>query len=252
VAACATRPAAALRWCVLLCSPLRRPAIPTLFPYTTLFRSRAHRGHPRRRGAAVDPHRAGRRVVRLPRQVHRRRHPVPVPGPRWRRGGRDPRPRTARLPRRRVRRLGPRGRDARPRARPAADRGEHRAGHDRRLAGAQGRRAPGLRLRRAVLARAGADPVSALARILAWTLAVALVALPLVAVVQGWIGAERWPLRTLRINDDLQQVDPAAVREAVLPYAQAGFFAVPLDEVREAVVRLPWVDEVEVSKRWPD
>jgi len=94
--------------------------------------------------------------------------------------------------------------------------------------------------------------VSALARILAWTLAVALVALPLVAVVQGWIGAERWPLRTLRINDDLQQVDPAAVREAVLPYAQAGFFAVPLDEVREAVVRLPWVDEVEVSKRWPD
>lgn len=94
--------------------------------------------------------------------------------------------------------------------------------------------------------------MSALARILAWTLAVALVALPLVAVVQGWIGAERWPLRTLRINDDLQQVDPAAVREAVLPYAQAGFFAVPLDEVREAVVRLPWVDEVEVSKRWPD
>src|SRR5690606_2194050 len=79
-----------------------------------------------------------------------------------------------------------------------------------------------------------------------------LVALPLVAVVQGWIGAERWPLRTLRINDDLQQVDPAAVRKAVLPYAQAGFFAVPLDEVREAVVRLPWVDEVEVSKRWPD
>ena len=52
--------------------------------------------------------------------------------------------------------------------------------------------------------------MNALARILAWALAVALVALPVVAVVQGWIGADRWPLRTLRINDNLQQVDPAA------------------------------------------
>ena len=94
--------------------------------------------------------------------------------------------------------------------------------------------------------------MNALARILAWMLAVALVALPVVAVVQGWIGAERWPLRTLRVNDDLQQVDHAAVREAVLPYAQQGFFAVRLDEAREAVAGLPWVEQVEISKRWPD
>lgn len=94
--------------------------------------------------------------------------------------------------------------------------------------------------------------MSALARILAWLLAVALVALPVVAVVQGWIGAERWPLRTLRINDDLQRVDPAQVRAAVLPHAQQGFFAVRLDDAREAVVQLPWVEDVEVGKRWPD
>ncbi|WP_133000570.1 cell division protein FtsQ/DivIB [Luteimonas arsenica] len=94
--------------------------------------------------------------------------------------------------------------------------------------------------------------MSALARILAWTLAVALVALPVVAVMKGWIGAERWPLRTLRINDDLQQVDPAAVREAVLPHAQQGFFAVRLDDAREAVAVLPWVEQADVSKRWPD
>lgn len=94
--------------------------------------------------------------------------------------------------------------------------------------------------------------MNALARILAWALAVALVALPVVAVVQGWIGAERWPLRTLRINDNLQQVDPDVVREAVLPYAQQGFFAVRLDEARAAVARLPWVEQAEVSKRWPD
>ncbi|MBJ7576045.1 cell division protein FtsQ/DivIB [Luteimonas sp. MC1828] len=94
--------------------------------------------------------------------------------------------------------------------------------------------------------------MNALARILAWTLAVALIALPVVAVVKGWIGAERWPLRTLRINDNLQQVDAAKVREAVLPYATQGFFAIRLDEARSAVAVLPWVDHAEVSKTWPD
>ncbi len=94
--------------------------------------------------------------------------------------------------------------------------------------------------------------MNALARILAWTLAVALIALPVVAVVKGWIGADRWPLRTLRINDNLQQVDAAKVREAVLPYATQGFFAIRLDDARTAVARLPWVEHAEVSKTWPD
>ena len=94
--------------------------------------------------------------------------------------------------------------------------------------------------------------MSALLRMLAWMLALALVALPVVAVVQGWIGAERWPLRTLRINGGLQQVDDAQVREAVLPYARQGYFAVQLDDARAAVAALPWVEQVEVGKRWPD
>ena len=61
--------------------------------------------------------------------------------------------------------------------------------------------------------------MNALARILAWTLAVALIALPVVSVLQGWIGAARWPLRTLPINDHLPQVDPAALRPAGPPHA---------------------------------
>lgn len=94
--------------------------------------------------------------------------------------------------------------------------------------------------------------MSALLRILAWTIAVALIALPVVALVNGWIGAERWPLRTLRINDDLQQVDVQRVRETVLPYAGRGFFAVRLNDAQDAVARLPWVEQAQVRKRWPD
>src|SRR5690606_1760441 len=191
----------------------------------------------------------GGRVVRLQRQVRLRRHAVPVPGPG--RGGREGDRRTVagRFPRRRLQRLGPGGPDARTRQRPPAAAGDqHRPGHDQPLAGAQGRGAGRHRLRRAVLARArghragGARMNAALRRAMlvgAWVLALVLGALPVVAVLRGWIGAGRWPLRVLRLEGELERVDQARLRETLLPYARRGYFAVPLAEARAAVEKLP-------------
>ena len=89
-------------------------------------------------------------------------------------------------------------------------------------------------------------------RIAVWSLALALVALPVVAVVNGWAGAERWPLRTLRVTGDLHRVDPARLQELLRPFARRGYFAVQLDDAQAAVARLPWVEHAEVRKRWPD
>ena len=94
--------------------------------------------------------------------------------------------------------------------------------------------------------------MNALLRIVSWTLALALIALPVVAVVNGWIGAERWPLRVLRINEDLRHVDVERLRDVVLPHARRGFFAVRLDAAQRDVAALPWVEQAEVRKRWPD
>lgn len=94
--------------------------------------------------------------------------------------------------------------------------------------------------------------MNALLRIAAWVLAVTLVGLPVAAVLNGWIAGSRWPMRHLIVTGEFRQVSDGRVRSVVLPLVQNGFFAVDLDQVREALAELPWVQRVAVRKRWPD
>src|SRR3546814_18785640 len=66
------------------------------------------------------------------------------------------------------------------------------------------------------------------------------------------MGADGGPRRTLRVGGQLERVDEQKLREAVLPYARNGFFAIRLDQAQAAVDKLPWVDHAEVRKHWPD
>lgn len=94
--------------------------------------------------------------------------------------------------------------------------------------------------------------MKALFRLTAWTLAIALVILPVAAVLNGWIGGERWPMRQLRVSGEFNLVTDQQVRETVLPFVNNGYFAVNLEQVRQRIATLPWVKQVDVRKRWPD
>ena len=94
--------------------------------------------------------------------------------------------------------------------------------------------------------------MNVLLRILAWLLAIAVVALPVVAVLNGWVGAERWPLAKLRVHGEFKRVPAEVLQQTLLPYARSGFFAVSLQDAQHAVERLPWVESAQVRKQWPD
>ncbi|KAF1686031.1 cell division protein FtsQ [Pseudoxanthomonas broegbernensis] len=94
--------------------------------------------------------------------------------------------------------------------------------------------------------------MNAVLRILAWLLAVALVAAPVVAVLNGWVGAERWPLSRLRVTGQFERVQAEQVRQVLAQHARTGYFAVRLSQAQRAVEQLPWVESAVVRKQWPD
>lgn len=94
--------------------------------------------------------------------------------------------------------------------------------------------------------------MNALVRLIAWLLALAVVTLPVVAVLNGWFASERWPLSQLRVSAEFQRVSAEQLQAAVRPHLGQGFFAVDLEATRAALAALPWVEQVAVRKLWPD
>jgi cell division protein FtsQ len=89
-------------------------------------------------------------------------------------------------------------------------------------------------------------------RLLAWGIALTLVALPIVGVLNGWFAATRWPVRKIELRAEYAHVSAEQIRATVETHLGKGFFAVQLQDVRDAVSRLPWVERVEARKQWPD
>jgi cell division protein FtsQ len=93
---------------------------------------------------------------------------------------------------------------------------------------------------------------AAATRLVAWGIAITLVVMPVVGVMQGWFAAGRWPVTNIKVEAEFAHVSAEQIRSAVLPRLGKGFFATDLEDVRHAIGALPWVESVEVRKRWPD
>lgn len=81
-------------------------------------------------------------------------------------------------------------------------------------------------------------------------LAIILVSLSLLVVWSRH--PDRFPLRTVEIRSSLQQVKESEIKESVLPFFDKGFFGLNVQAVQACLKRLPWVQNVDIRRVWPD
>lgn len=78
-------------------------------------------------------------------------------------------------------------------------------------------------------------------------------ALALLGSAAFWL-AQRpaFDLRAVRVEGELQHVNPQTLRAGLAGKLRGNYFTVKLDEVRRATETVPWVAEASVRRVWPD
>ncbi len=61
-----------------------------------------------------------------------------------------------------------------------------------------------------------------------------------------------FPVKDVRVVGDLHHVDSSLLEQTIIPVATGGFLRVDLRDVRKAAMALPWVDDANVRRLWPD
>src|SRR5436190_10345896 len=82
---------------------------------------------------------------------------------------------------------------------------------------------------------------------------VGLVALASALVGAHWLlRSPLFPLHMVELRTPLKQASPGQVEAAIARLASGNFFAVPIDELRAALEKLPWIRAAAVRRVWPD
>lgn len=68
----------------------------------------------------------------------------------------------------------------------------------------------------------------------------------------GWIAPDRWPLRWLEITSVQQRISDDQIRARLTDSISGGFFSLNLSRMRNQLLEMNWVADVNLQRRWPD
>ncbi len=66
------------------------------------------------------------------------------------------------------------------------------------------------------------------------------------------LNREWFPVRYVRVEGGIENLDTGKLREVLAPAVAAGYFSLDIGEVEGAARSCPWVESVQVSRVWPD
>lgn len=70
-------------------------------------------------------------------------------------------------------------------------------------------------------------------------------------VIKWLLMTKQFAVTKVRIEGDIQHIDPAKLRQTITVEITNNFFALDLNKIRRAVKSLPWVAEAQVRRVWP-
>lgn len=59
------------------------------------------------------------------------------------------------------------------------------------------------------------------------------------------------PIQAVEIEGEFKYLMPEDLKQHALPKVQGGFFSVQLETIRDALMQLPWVEDVSIHRQWP-
>jgi len=60
------------------------------------------------------------------------------------------------------------------------------------------------------------------------------------------------PIRYVRVEGEIRNIDATEFTKTLLPWAQAGYFLADMHGIEETAKSFPWIDSVQVARLWPD
>ena len=67
-----------------------------------------------------------------------------------------------------------------------------------------------------------------------------------------FLHSDRFPVKKIKIHGHLKELAELEIEALVSPYMNINFFSLDLFSIQQAVQSLPWVQAVDVERKWPD